>query len=49
MDFITNNFQFQFMLKRCSTLLYMYTLNSVIDWCLTPTLVIFQLYRGFKL
>jgi hypothetical protein len=41
--------KFQFMLNRCSTLLHMYTHNSVIDWCLTPTLVIFQLYRGFKL
>jgi hypothetical protein len=27
------------------TILYLYS-NWLIDWCLTPTLAIFQLYRG---
>jgi hypothetical protein len=37
--------------KELSTYCFFFKLNDwcLNDWCLTPTLAIFQLYRGFKL
>ena len=32
----------------CETLLCKRVLYDLIDWCLTPTLEVFQLYRGKK-
>ena len=44
---VGNNIQLLLLFLRYYMLLtyYMYT-NIMIDWCLMPTLAIFQLYRG---